>query len=290
MGRGRGDDPLPVILFFVGICVIGAISADIYALKSIWTIWSQRWVQNPGGCVVHGMWTEQHWRRVSCGRHSTCNEDFWQYHFEVSVVGKNWPRGEACYYASCANTEYDDADHACCESSRAAFLAAPAKLTSSLGAGWLNDLVDGACSDAGYRFDEGIFDIVDTSQTRFMLREGLTCTQPAEGAASPPPAPAALAPPPPPPPPAPPGGGYSSQFAGAGPGAAMPPPAPPGSQYGYSMTPVPTGPTVRGRPSAGPPCQCEASYPCWFNANSNNAVYPDLKMSAETDPVWYYFV
>ena len=129
MGRGRGDDPLPVILFFVGICVIGAISADIYALKSIWTIWSQRWVQNPGGCVVHGMWTEQHWRRVSCGRHSTCNEDFWQYHFEVSVVGKNWPRGEACYYASCANTEYDDADHACCESSRAAFLAAPACLT-----------------------------------------------------------------------------------------------------------------------------------------------------------------
>ena len=115
MGKGRGDDPLPVILFFVGICVIGAISADIYALKSIWTIWSQRWVQNPGGCVVHGMWTEQHWRRVSCGRHSTCNEDFWQYHFEVSVVGKNWPRGEACYYASCANTEYDDADHACCE-------------------------------------------------------------------------------------------------------------------------------------------------------------------------------
>ena len=61
-------------------------------------------------------------------------------------------------------------------------------LTAGLGTGWLNDLVDGACSDAGYRFDEGLFDIVDTSQTRFMLREGLTCTQPAEGAAPPPPA------------------------------------------------------------------------------------------------------
>ena len=34
------------------------------------------------------------------------------------------------------------------------------------------------------------------------------------------------------------------------------------------------------------PCDCERSYPCWYNADANNAFMPNVKMNASLDPTW----
>ena len=158
-------------------CVLVAI--DIWAGYNIYHIMSRDWQPVPGGCVVHGAWIEMHWRQTSCGKHS-CTKQFWEYHFEVSSKPE-WPRANACWYGDCEMTSYDSWDDA---------------------AWYLNDLLKAGgravgCEVAGYEFDDGALDFVDTDPTNAHLRHGVNCHLPGE------PAPAARADPASPPPPEP---------------------------------------------------------------------------------------
>ncbi len=274
------------IEFVCGCCMLVAI--DIWAGYSIYQIMSRDWQPVPGGCVVHGAWIEMHWRTTSCGE-TICDEQSWEYHFEVSSKAE-WPRTDACLYEDCSLASYASWDDA---------------------AWHLNDLLKGqgkaaGCEVAGYEFDDGLLEFVDTDPTNAHLRHGVNCHRPGE------PAPAARVDPAPPPTPADPlsyaaqedAYGFSTQ-------GVQPPPAPPlaapqpsgigGEGYGYqtsllgmlgggsSPSDFP-GATVGGGPlRRGPPCECAESYPCFFDAAS---AQPEnsIKMSEGRDPTLGYWI
>lgn len=294
----------------------------------------QTWV--PTQCKVHGVWLEQHWRTVSNRRRldehdgslesavgerplkdegvtsriskssrrrsfstvSYRNEDYWQYHFEVSVPSRpGWQHADACYTDSCRASEYNLEDDA---------------------AYWLNELLDGACEDAGYDFDSGITDFDDTDRTNRALERGINCAA-AQGTGPPPPTgpapgpapygtPSTYGPPPPapgpdpygmpaygPPPPSPPGAQYPPPPsppvgpAGQYPQVQYPPGAqyPPGGQY--SVGAAVGGGAFR---NAQPPCQCKTTYPCMYLKRSGDSgVMPRVKMSMDPhDPTWYLWL
>ena len=271
------------VLFSVWIGING------WAGYSIHRVMSQDWKPVPGGCVVHGAWIEMHWRQTSCGKH-TCTKQFWEYHFEVSSKPE-WPRTDACYYGDCEMTSYDSWDDA---------------------AWYLNDLLQAegkapGCEAAGYEFDDGAMDFVDTDPTNAHLRHGVNCHRPGD------PAPGAAAADPAAPPPAPPADplDYSAQDDQYAASAPPPPPplAPPAQQgggvavggegYGYQSGVLGAlglgsssgdfpGAGVGGGPMRrGPPCECAASYQCFYDAASPQPE-SSIKMSAGGDPIWGY--
>lgn len=272
-------------------CVICAVccalvATNVWAGYSIYRIMSEDWQPVPGGCVVHGAWIEMHWRQTSCGKHS-CTKQFWEYHFEVSSKPE-WPRADACWYGDCEMTSYDSWDDA---------------------AWYLNDLLKAGgravgCEVAGYEFDDGALDFVDTDPTNAHLRHGVNCHLPGE------PAPAARADPTSPPPPVDPlnYGAQEDEYGTPMPGV-QPPPPPPATQqsgiggegYGYqsgvlgmlgvgsSADDFP-GATVGGGPlRRGPPCECASTYPCFFDAASAQPEY-SIKMSEGGDPMYGYWI
>ena len=235
---------------------IGGLAAGIgYSYRQISYITSQEWVE--GSCKVHGMWIEQRWtdghttssssfnygRRRLLGRrrssYSSGPSLMWQPHFEVEVVGKDWKRADACYYDSCSADEASSGDGA---------------------ADKLDEILMGACEEAGYKFDDGMFDFVDTHDTNSALQRGLNCEAPSNAGQ-----------PPPPPPPSP---MLSLQT----------------NPYGQILQ---TGAMLGGgslRAMVGRPCKCAESYPCWYNIHNDNILYPDVKMSHKLDPVAGYYV
>jgi hypothetical protein len=239
-----------------------------------------------------------------------CGSWYSQYHYEVEVVGKGWPRTDACYYDSCRAAEYSSEDDA---------------------ALYLDRVLNHACEEAGYEFDEGIMDFGDTDPTNRALERGLNCAfrgsgtgavvgqqsgQPRAGAPAPAPGGASsmcvdddramkaatvgqgnggqgfscaevLA------------GNACPQVASMGTcGCSCPPsasapqvvigssgPPPQGSSYGgmsyQGSTGYPGAMVGGGQFRTGAPCQCDATYPCWYNANSH---IPSVKMSEGGDP------
>lgn len=254
MGKGNGDAAAALVGGCCFICI--AVGVCIWSATALIAILGATWV--PADCKVHGVWLEQHWRTVQNSHHhhygsSTSQEDFWQYHFEVEVVGKSWPRADACFYDMCRSTEYNSKDDA---------------------AWWLNDALpapdsdQGACKDAGYSFDGGIMDFVDTDSTNQVLMHGVNCrgetvaTTGGSGAQ---------------------GGGQGQvnvhvHVNGGGAGGG-------GYNAGYAGAAV-NGAAFR----TAAPCNCRRTYKCWYNADANNVFMPNVKMDEATDPTWYYWV
>jgi hypothetical protein len=196
-------------------------------------------------------------------------DDYWQYHFEVSVPSQpGWPRADACYTDSCGESEYNDEDDA---------------------AYYLNEMLNGACEDAGYAFDSGITDFDDTELTNQAFQAGVNCAAP-----GPPPLPT--------PTPAP---GVSSMAA-----QVQPYPTPScgctstsGMCYNYHCgATCSNSPCAHHSPGAAvgggafrtsQPCQCEATYPCMYleEFRPDTTVPPRVKMSMEPrDPTWHLWL
>jgi len=246
------------------LSVLGScIYVDIWAYRNIDYITSQDWAE--AQCVVHGMWLSRKDRWVSGTRHHRGHyEDYYQEHFEVEVVGKPWQRIDACYYASCKAAEDDSEDTAADE---------------------LDEILLGACGKAGYSFDDGAFDFVDTDRTKAILEMGLNCAlsdavPDSVFSPSPPAMPTATTLPNT----APVNGYANNGYVVNSHGQVQN-----GLQPSTHMFPGARLGGKESRTQSGPPCICNPTYPCWYNTK-DDGTFPEVKMTVKQDPIWMYIL